>query len=353
MPLDIRIVAGIQRTRGDMVNIMMWFEKLVGFREETPEQVRKNLTVDGNVLRSRVNRREFKCGELETPLLAELKERAEVVADRTGRISVREAVADVQQLHLDPSNTNALFQVASQFNLLEMVCPQYTPEQGVAIYENDGTQGPACAIAAGAGTIYRNYFANVNGQIGQSATNQIDCLADLGIALGNQDSRLWEMKNGYALASESGLDEISNRLRSAGETEFNDLGQLLRVGVHWDTQVTLDHSDHIVSQVYCSALPVAYLPYSSTHWEAFAKLVLNASYEAAFCSAILNQAKTGNNRLFLTLLGGGAFGNNDGWIVGAIRRALQLFADTDLDVVIVSRRSSQYSVRQIVNEFST
>jgi len=75
-----------------------------------------------------------------------------------------------------------------QFNLLEMASPSVTPEQGVGIYEHDHTQGPACAIAAGAGTIYRNYFARVKGQIGQAASNQIDCLADIGAALGNSES---------------------------------------------------------------------------------------------------------------------------------------------------------------------
>ncbi len=51
-----------------------------------------------------------------------------------------------------------MFQVASQFNLLEMISPNVTPDDGIGIYENDPTQGPACAIACGAGTIYRNYL---------------------------------------------------------------------------------------------------------------------------------------------------------------------------------------------------
>jgi hypothetical protein len=94
--------------------------------------------------------------------------------------------SDVQALHADVSNAGSLFQVASQFNLLEMVLPSTTPELGVGIYENDHTQGPACAIAAaGAGTISRNYFAAANGQLGQSEVNQIDCLADLGQVSGN------------------------------------------------------------------------------------------------------------------------------------------------------------------------
>jgi hypothetical protein len=39
-----------------------------------------------------------------------------------------------------------LFQVASQFNLLEMVSFSVTPEQGVTGYESHHTQGPAGAV---------------------------------------------------------------------------------------------------------------------------------------------------------------------------------------------------------------
>jgi hypothetical protein len=183
---------------------MMWFETLVGFYEESPQQVRDNIAVDGEMLKSYVNGKLFVCGRLETPTLAQLRKRVHSSEHKIGKISVREVVANVQHLHENESNAGSLFQVASQFNLLEMVSPTVTPEQGVGIYERDRTQGPACAIAAGAGTIYRNYFAIVNGQIGQSASNQIDCLADIGAALGNSENRLWTMKNGYALASRFG-----------------------------------------------------------------------------------------------------------------------------------------------------
>jgi hypothetical protein len=166
----------------------MWFEELTGFTEESPQQVRTNITFEGNALKSLVNGKALVCGELETPSLAELRERVRSSEYRNGPISVREIVANVQHLHTDESNAGSLFQVASQFNLLEMVSPGITPEDGVGIYENDRTQGPACAIAAGAGTIYRNYFANVNGRSGQSANSQIDCLADIGVALGNSEN---------------------------------------------------------------------------------------------------------------------------------------------------------------------
>ncbi|ACC84799.1 hypothetical protein [Nostoc punctiforme] len=330
---------------------MTWFETLAGFPEESPQEVWQNITVDGKVLKSHVNGEVMVCGQLETPSLAQLRERVHASGYEVGQISVREIVANVQDLHINESNADALFQVASQFNLLEMVSPNVTPEDGVGIYENDYTQGPACAIAAGAGTIYRNYFATVNGQTGQSTTNQIDCLADMGVALGNSKSRLWEMRNGYALASHSGLVEISNRLRGASESELDGLRELLRIGIQWSTQVTLNDCKHTVSQAYCSALPVNYSRHSSNLWTEFARLVLEASYEATICTAILNSIRNGNNRLFLTLLGGGAFGNETDWIIGGIQRALNLYKYADLDIAIVSYGSSKQYVQQLVNQY--
>jgi hypothetical protein len=198
----------------------MWFETLICCPEGSPQQVRENIVLDGELLKSRVNGKVLACGRLETPSLAELRERVKGGEPEAGKISVREIVANVQDLHRDVSNAGSLFQVASQFNLLEMVSPQVTPERGVGIYEHDRTQGPACEIAAGAGTIYRNYFAPVNGKIGQSAENQIDCLADIAEALGNSENRLWKRKNGYALPSREGLIEISKRLRESSEREW-------------------------------------------------------------------------------------------------------------------------------------
>ena len=329
---------------------MTWFETITGFPEESPAQVRENITVDRQTLTSHANGKAFVYGELETPTLAELRQRVHASGHKSGEISVREVVANVQDLHTNASNAGSLFQVASQFNLLEMVSPDVTPERGVGIYERDRTQGPACAIAAGAGTIYRNYFAIVNGQTGQSANNQIDCLADIGAALRNTNSRLWEMRNGYALCTQSGLVEIAHRLQASSESELDRLRELLRIGIQWNTQVTLNDSQHTVSQAYCSALPVAYSHHPSHLWAAFARLILEAAYEATICTAILNAMRRGSNRLFLTLLGGGAFGNETSSIIGAIQRALRLYKDGELDVAIVSYGSPNPYVQQLVNQ---
>lgn len=329
----------------------MWFETLTGFAEESGQQVRSQLTVDGETLTSRANGRSMRCGWLETPTLAELRSRVSELESTSGKTRLREVVADVQALHADSENAGAMFQVASQFNLLEMVSPSVSPEDGIAGYEYDRTQGPACAIACGAGTIYRNYFVDVGGQPGQTADRQIDCLVDIGRALGNDGERLWTMRNGYALATAEGLREISSRLSAMDDNERNELRSQLRIGIQWDTQVTLTDASHLVSQVYGSALPVAYSSHSSDLWSAFGQLVLEASYEAALLAGVLNALKNANRTVYLTLLGGGAFGNADSWIAAAIRRALSSLADNGLDVAIVSYGRSKPIVQKLMRDW--
>lgn len=315
---------------------MNWLERLTGIVEYSPEHVRGQLALDGTRLRSLANGREMVCGRLDIPSLAELRVRA-ADAPSAGRLSVRECIADARALHADPEHAGALFQVASQFNLLEMIAPQVTPEHGIARYETDHTQGPACAIAAGAGTLYRNYLVPLGDQVGQTRDRQIDCLADLGAMLGNRDGRLWAMRNGYALPDEAGLIEVGGRLRALDGATLDTLRAALRIGIQWRTEVTLDGGGHLVSQAYCSALPVAYGRLPAHVWEPFARLVLQAAYEATLCAARINLGEHGDPRVFLTLLGGGAFGNPPQWIADAIIRALRMHADSGLDVAIVSR----------------
>ncbi|MCB9785084.1 MAG: hypothetical protein H6744_00195 [Deltaproteobacteria bacterium] len=306
----------------------MWFEELMGFAEESPEQVRANIRCDGERLVSRVNGRVVRCGTLSTPSLAELRVAAGPAREeRPARVS--EVVGDVGALHRAAESAGALFQAASQFNLLEMTGPHVTPEAGVGIYERDRTQGPACAVACGGGTIYRNYFAPLRApdgeQQGQTARHQLDCLADLGAALGGPG--LWEMRNGYALATTAGLHSISARLSAASEAERDDLRGLLRVGVQHEVEVL--GTDHTVTQVYGSAMPVSYGAPPAALWEPMARLVLEASYEATMLIARQHGIET----LYLTLLGGGVFGNHDDWIADAITRALDHAGGLDVRIV--------------------
>lgn len=124
-----------------------WFEALTGFPETSYAQTQRRLRVVRGRLVSEASTRSFEVGALETPSLGELRARTAHLP-QAGRSRLDLACGDVRKLHADPDNAGALFQVASQFNLLEMVGPDVSPEDGVARYEFDQTQGPAPAAAA-------------------------------------------------------------------------------------------------------------------------------------------------------------------------------------------------------------
>ena len=201
----------------------MWFKELTGFKEVSADQVRANIYIAGQNLISKINRKSYQYGRLEIPTLQSLKEQAPKLESYNSKITVSEIVKHVQILYCDPANVDALFQAASQFNLLEMFSPDITPEHGVDIYELDFTQGPACAVACGAGTIYRNYFVPVDGQIGQTKDHQIDCLDLIGKELNNEALQLWHMKNGYALLNRQGMLTINAHLSQLTNQEREHL----------------------------------------------------------------------------------------------------------------------------------
>ena len=74
-----------------------------------------------------------------TTLSAEMAEvgRVKLAGTPPGRLKVSVVRGDVRKMHRSPENAGALFQVASQFNLLEMVGPAVTPEHGVTRYKDD------------------------------------------------------------------------------------------------------------------------------------------------------------------------------------------------------------------------
>jgi hypothetical protein len=313
-----------------------WFHDLTGF-SESAGAIKKNLTLEGTTLHSKANGRSFQVGQLRTPSLGELRTACDTVDLPAGQLRVTEVLADAGALHADPANAGAFFQVASQFNLLEMVSPSVLPESGVTQYQGDKTQGPACAMACGAGTIFRNWLVEVNGKPGQRKKRQLDMLADVGADLDNRNDRLWKMRNGYALATGSGL------------TDLPEVHDQLRIGIQANTEVTLGDAGHLVTQAYCSALPVAYTSgVSTTALEPLARMILNSSYEATIAAARLHHAAGGSPLVYLTLIGGGVFGNETAWIVHAMQRTFAIHHDAPLDVRIVSYRASNPDIASVL-----
>jgi len=321
---------------------MDWFQRITGFKEDGYERTRQRLGMDGEHLVSQVNGSRHRVGRFELVTLRELRARSREAVTAGPRSTVRCQSGESRAMHADPALREATFQVASQFNALEMVGPDITPEHGVTRYMHDRTQGPACAIAAGAATIWRNYFVPVGNGHGQTVARQIDTLAGLGRALSRQLGRptedLWSMRNGYALTTSHGLQQIAQHLNRLLDDERDALRGELAVAVQRGADVTDLPPDerHTVTQVFCSALPAAYSDMPSRLWEPFARLVLEAAYEATLLAALQTRLTGGAAAVLLTRLGGGAFGNEAAWIDEAITRALARAEDAGLDVRLVS-----------------
>lgn len=185
----------------------------------------------------------------------------------------------------------ALFQAASQFNLLEFASPTLTPEDGIADYVFDATQGPDCAVACFAGTAYRNYLLHpefthdgalsdfpsltgdavcrkprvpltpdeLNKKRGQRADYQIDMLQDVtqfitGMRGGREGHRdipgipydsFYRIRNGYFRSSGEGMNGLTDRLSQLSAffdisvpALLDRMSDLLRIGVVEDATVT-------------------------------------------------------------------------------------------------------------------
>jgi hypothetical protein len=145
--LKERLVENVTRTLGISASkrdsSMDWFESLTGFRETGYEDTRAKLKVEGRRLRSLINGKSYGIGELELVSLQALRERVKGGRALPGRLKVSVVRGDVRQMHQAPENAGALFQVASQFNLLEMVSPQVTPEDGTSTTKPRARHAPS------------------------------------------------------------------------------------------------------------------------------------------------------------------------------------------------------------------
>ena len=163
------------------------------------------------------------------------------------------------------------------------------------------------------------------------------------------------MENGYALCTADGLSAINGFLAEATSEVRESVAGELAIGLHLGVEVTraAPVPGQVVSQAYCSALPVAYSGVPQRQWEGFARLVLESAYEATLLAAVEAAVNGGSNIVLLTRLGGGVFGNVDEWLDTAILRALKLVEPAGLDVRLVSYGSVHPNMRAIADEWGS
>lgn len=353
-----------------------WFERLFGFDEREPapaSRFRVEPERPGRpelLLVSTANGAAFPVGTFNCPTLEELRRagaaalRCAGLAPGAGEIAItHRAVSGALEEHA--RNPGATFQVASQFNCLEFPSPATTPEDGITQYEGDRTQGPDCALACAAATAYRAYCAPVpaaGGAPGQRAGAQLNNLDALETALVAAGCAAvpWVVANGYVAAGPGGAAALDAAAPLLWDRR-NELLGAVRVGVHAGAGVTFASrwvpppGDVRVTQVLCSAVSLgAYRAPSvpQAAWEPLARLVLDAAYEATLWAAVATAARPGGAAtVFLTRVGGGVFGNDDGWIARAIGRAVATVevAGARLTVVVCHHRRVDTVVRAEVD----
>ena len=246
-------------------------------------------------------------------------------------MDLKDIVCDVSSLISDKENAGSVFQVASQLNCLEMMSPDRTPEDGITEYELDNTQGPQCAMCCPAATFWRNYLYKG----GQTAKSQLNLFDDIENYLENSLKNYWKVKNGYCIINdEAALKQLNGKLDS--KSDFEEIRSLFKVGVQYDIGVW-DREDHTITQVFCSALPISYSKIRNEFlFEKFAGLMLDCSYDATFTIASnLAKEKKKRIKLFLTAIGGGAFGNRLEWIEKAVMNNLKKHKNDPIDVYMV------------------
>jgi len=277
-------------------------------------------------------------------------------------ITYREIFADVKNLHANKSLAGSLFQVASQFNTLEMITPEHTPEMGITIYEQDRTQGPICAMACPSGTIYRNYFS-ISGHHPQTETNQINTLQTIIDKFKQPGYQVnFVIKNGYILPE---TIEDSNKLNGllTNTLALEQMASDVMYAIQEDVPVLLNTSEdkqHSVSQIYCSGFPLNYSLTTTTltgllhpgeqaiiksqggvGWYAYMnrkliKMITTAMYTATLSHAVNMTITQGKRvKVFLTLVGTGVFGADENFVKGIMGDVIRKYRMFPIDLYLV------------------
>jgi hypothetical protein len=314
-----------------------WFRKAFGIGEDLrPGEIQKEFQHDvvSGILKCVPSGKILQSGHFATKSLENLKVAARKIYKHTHNSphkTVDVVVGNVQDLLRKPEYNHATFQVASQFNCLEMI----DPSSGISIYELDGTQGPACSIACGAGTLYRNYlhvvdsrYPSVRGQSKYRQINHSKAFLEELLPLSVDSGAL--IKNGYLYPTAAALMHLHSKNESTIRTAMDKL----EVGVHTETEVTLPiPKPQYVTQVFTSAMPI------DDRWKSdelkqahkLANAILLASFKAVLYASKCN---IGSNIVVLTLLGSGAFNNKTQDVVEQMVAAIHAVDFKEMDVRI-------------------
>lgn len=300
----------------------------------------------------------YQAGGFEMRSLTEL--RTETYATKSaGCFNVLEGPenADVRKLQADPAYNGATFQVASNYNCLETVSPdQDILSQSLTSYIYDPTQGPAAAVGAPAGLLFRRYYLFDELKVG--AFKNCWCWLRDECEKSNDHGQLPCQKYGSGERQVNLLSDVCNNdtgveMSPAGYVKLANVQRLpneqdcacVKIGCQYATQVVFGALNghpaadatrvavvphkQIVNQVFVAASDFGQgTNKRSALADAWAKTILKASYEGTLRMAV----RHGSDRVVLTWVGGGAFNNDPAWVVQILESLEPLIQELGLDV---------------------
>lgn len=331
----------------------LWFIKLFGFKESV-SLVRKHLScskVGFNVkIMSDINNISYNAGNFQIRNISSFLNKFPKLPIRNGgsfnilsgkgRETKNFQKIDAFSMQSLPENDGATYLAASNFNCLEFTSRIDSVRNGVTDYIYDNTQGPYTALACPQSAVYRNYFyehpnKNATGQLKE----QINLLSKTPL----------KVENGYAIISTSDTsDLVEKKFNWSDENNYP-------VGVHNNCDVLLTRASNrkfkivdkkskpiIANHVYAASFNL----YDDVVMNNFTLQILQHILEAEYKSTILSawensikmeeEGRQGAKKLFLTLLGGGVFGNPKDIIAKSIISSKDELIKSGLEVYAVA-----------------
>jgi hypothetical protein len=232
-------------------------------------------------------------------------------------------VAYYQSVYGSTGTSDTVFQVASNFNGIEAINDDIYPDvqSFVEQYIYDRTQGPVASISAGGAAIARvhaAFFDTSEKDWMQTKEHQINIIEELHEYLPTH--------NGYIRFSGN------EKELPQSDKEKDELFRKMHVCYHENVQVTSGHrtaqsieilkKPKYIDQVFCAAINIhqgesGRFNKTLPHINDSCQFILNSAYNSTYLVTVAKKKK----HLYLTLIGGGAFGNSRKWIFDAILNA--------------------------------
>jgi hypothetical protein len=317
-----------------------WFEHLFGFTESV-QAVQENFTVkygeNQTELISKANGAKYNAGFFTLRTTASFPHLTPVgggvfnLIQGSGGYGPKPYLSDVLAAQSFEDFDGATFLGASNFNCLEFVGPRQTARDGVSCYSQDQTQGPYLALAAGAATVYRNYFMkHADGRIGQ-LEEEVHLLRETPLDQ--------FVTHGYPTIRTPDLEKLR-------DFDWDDTTKFF-IGVHENCEVTTTRDvlsfidapkGRITHQIYAAAFNYGGVVECKETLDIGEKLLAaeyQATVKAAWDLSLRYPGRKGSKKLFLTFLGGGVFANPKARICAAIRTCKDLIIQSGLEVYLV------------------